>query len=71
MMAKTERPSRKQARVAQFEARTERDPLGVVQPDTDAEFTAGGHIPRGRETSQEYVKRIRPGGQRSKARKTR
>jgi hypothetical protein len=41
------RKSRKSAEVEQFEARTERDPLGGVQPETDAEFTADGKIPRG------------------------
>jgi hypothetical protein len=52
------RPSRKIAEAEQFEARTEKDPLGAVQPDTDAEFTADGHIPRGQETGRHYVERI-------------
>ncbi|HEX2113476.1 MAG TPA: hypothetical protein VHM01_03645 [Alphaproteobacteria bacterium] len=55
---KTDRQSRKAARVEQFETRTEADPLGAVQPDTDAEFTADGGIPPGEETTTEYVERI-------------
>lgn len=55
---KTERQTRKQAETEQFEARTERDPLGEVQPDSDAEFTADGEIPPGEESSAEYLKRI-------------
>jgi hypothetical protein len=52
------RQTRKQAEVEQFEARTEADPLGAVQPDTDAEFTADGEIPEGEESTAEYVERI-------------
>jgi hypothetical protein len=52
------RQPRKAAEVEQFEARTEADPLGAVQPDTDAEFTAAGEIPRGEETTTRYVERI-------------
>jgi hypothetical protein len=62
---KTERQSRKQAENEQFEARTEQDPLGAVQSDSDAEFTADGKIPPGEETSSEYLKRI--GGKKPKA----
>lgn len=60
------RQPRKAAEVEQFEARTEKSPLGVVQPDTDAEFTAEGNIPPGEETGRHYIERIgrtgRPGG---------
>jgi hypothetical protein len=56
---KTDRGTRK-ARIEQFEARTEADPLGPVQADTEAEFDADGHIPRGAETSTQYLERIRP-----------
>jgi len=52
------RQTRKQAEVEQFEARTERDPLGAVQPDTDAEFTAEGKIPSREESTVGYVERI-------------
>lgn len=52
------RQRRRQAEVEQFEARTERDPLGAVQSDSDAEFTADGDIPHGQESSGEYLKRI-------------
>lgn len=63
------RPSRKAAEDAQFEARTERDPLGSVQPDTDAEFAADGHIPRGQETSRDYLERIGRGSKDKPARR--
>jgi hypothetical protein len=52
------RQTRKQAEAERFEARTEADPLGAVQPDTDAEFTADGGIPEGEEGSAAYVERI-------------
>ena len=70
---KTDRQSRKQAKVEQFEARTEADPLGAVQPDSDAEFTADGGIPPGAETSTEYLRRIGPtgGANKKKAKQTR
>jgi hypothetical protein len=68
---KTERQTRKRAEVEQLEARTEADPLGAVQPETDAEFTAGGRIPRGQESSAEYVKRIGHADRRGKAKETR
>jgi hypothetical protein len=56
---KTDRGTRK-ARIEQFEARTEADPLGTVQADTDAEFDAEGHIPRGAEASTQYLERNGP-----------
>lgn len=62
------RQTRKQAEVEQFEARTERDPLGALQPDTDAEFTADGKIPRGQESSRRYVERIGRAGNKAKRR---
>jgi hypothetical protein len=65
---KTERPTRKRAEVEQFESRTERDPLGALQPDTDAEFTADGKIPRGQESSRRYVERIGRAGNKAKRR---
>jgi hypothetical protein len=55
---KTHRPTRRRAEAERFEARTERSPLGALQPDTEAEFTAEGGIPRDAETGAEYVERI-------------
>ena len=68
---KRQRQTRKRAEVAQFEARTEQDPLGAVQPDTDAEFTADGKIPRGEESTTRYVERIGRSDRRERAKKTR
>ena len=59
---KTDGQSRRSARVEQFEFRTEADPLGALQPDTEAEFTASGRIPRGQESTTHYVTRIGPAG---------
>lgn len=66
------RQTRKQAEVEQFEARTEADPLGAVQPDTDAEFTAEGGIPEGEEGTAAYVERIgHAGDAKTRPRRTR
>jgi hypothetical protein len=66
---KRKRQTRKQAEVERFESRTEQDPLGAVQPDTDAEFTADGKIPRGEESTNEYVERISHSDRRDKAKR--
>jgi hypothetical protein len=68
---KAERPTRKQAETERFESRTQRDPLGALQPDTDAEFTADGKIPRAQESSKEYVERVGHSDRRGKPSKAR